>query len=61
VQETANDKFLKYEAAKTSQPIVTQQAALVWLYYIIEESDCFTSSDISAAKANIDLILTLKR
>ena len=61
VQETATDKYLKYEAAKGSAPIVTQQAALIWFYYIVEESDCFNSSEVSTAKANIDLILNLSR
>ena len=57
IQEISIEKANKMKEALNSSIVIQQQAALTYLYYVVEESKCFSSEAVASAKANIALLL----
>jgi hypothetical protein len=57
VAEKAVEKSKVLKDLQAANKDNNNRALLSWLYYIVEESDCFSSEIVSEAKAGIAVIL----
>jgi hypothetical protein len=57
VVEKAGEKATALKELQAAKKDTNNVALLSWLYYIVEESSCFSSELVSEAKAGIAVIL----
>ena len=59
IKKLANEKYLKATDKEINSTLRARQiAGLSWLYYIVQEGDCFSSVEVEEARSAIDAIIS---